>query len=198
MKVTTATAYREPPETTAFSNGSGRLALFYFRNNPWKTLESDAKVFRHCIVCGKSRFDNERWATIRKSRFVEPLVCSMSACGRKVEFMDKFVSKHRYVSDGAKEGVEDIPPFELKLGDDRVYSSKALIPPYSQAVIEGLEAVPLFLRLAKLDRLYFRYARANGIKVGESMTDTEDPHLLALAHYRKKCMALIEPPISRL
>lgn len=191
------------PEATIFTNSTGEIAKYYFRNNPWKLSDANnhQKIFRFCIICGDERFNDEKWNAIL-SILGPPTICNKQGCYTDLAFVPGFVPKKHYLiqteldrnrikDSKERECFEEVGNVTSMIRFDKVYKSEEEIPCYSET-IKQLEKFPVEIRISEIDSVYFEYQSKHRIEVGHTLADTSDPFLKVLADYRKKSVEILK------
>ena len=88
------------PEAIKFTNSKGKVAEFYFKNNPWKisTWNDFQKVYRFCIVCKQERFSDKEWSRVLNNMLGKcPALCNKYQCWATVEFSPPIVPQKHFI-----------------------------------------------------------------------------------------------------
>ena len=187
------------PQATTFTNTAGEVARYYFKNNPWKFSDANRfqKIFRFCVICGDNRFSDEKWSGALAMFGRPPTICSKLSCWNALASMPATVPRKQYIVEtdldkaraqepDGKEFFEDIGSVESHIRLDTVFEDESDIPGEYRETFTRLEGIPVETRIFKIDEIYFDFKESHNIEIGETMMDTRDPFLKALAAYRQK------------
>lgn len=192
------------PTATKFVSSDGEYREYYIQYNAWKFSDDNKsqKHFRYCIICGDPRFSSEEWKGILRFQCGRPpTICKKESCWDELGFVPKFVPRKYYIVETdvdkslARDPIhrqyyENVDKITTLIRFDKVYKKEEDMLPFS--IFKDLEKMPVETRIAKLDVVYFSYAEAYKVRVGEFMSDTSDPYLKALATYREECYKILE------
>ncbi len=194
------------PQATKFTNSEGKVAQYFFKNNPWKLSDCNEfqKIFRFCLICGDNRFSDKEWSGILDVMWgAPPTICRKSSCWDDLAYLSGFVpEKHYFVKTAldksrtsqahTQEVFEDIEEVTSLVRFDKVFKDESEMPKEYVETFKKLENFPVEMRTSKIDSIYFSFKEEHNIEVGEYLTDTSDPFLRSLAEYRQKSIAILQ------
>lgn len=199
------------PEGTIFTNATGEIARYFFKNNPWKLSKDNnfQKIYRFCIICGTERFSSEKWSKVLSMWGCPPTICDKMTCYGGLEMIPAFVARRHYIIETdldrsripvaqKQEFLEDIPPVTSFIRCDKIYRNESGMPRKYLETFKQLESLPVETRISKIDSIYFDYVEKNSVKVGKTLFDTSDPFLRLLAEYRQKSYKILDSLRSKI
>ncbi|MEC7838590.1 MAG: hypothetical protein VX777_00970 [Chlamydiota bacterium] len=95
-----STRSHEKPQAVSFTDSTGKVAQYFFRNNPWKVSDSNdfQKFYRFCVLCGDNRFSDNEWSGVLVTAYDQlPIICNRANCYNNLYKVSDFVPRNHYI-----------------------------------------------------------------------------------------------------